>query len=188
MTSAVQSIEAVQGFFKLLESFSCNDSFKSMQNILEENTQLKERIRDVDVANRENFSTAAQYKAELDAEVGKTRGCQVGLKKLEEEKQALGRRVEELEKQSANQRKGLESTAQETTRLQKELKKREAERDAAKKIADEAARLESVANKKAGKAELALAGAIEQLKESEGKLLQLASFKLQPPELTLNDM
>ncbi|KAK6222283.1 hypothetical protein LQW54_000983 [Pestalotiopsis sp. IQ-011] len=188
MSSAVQPIDAVEGFVKLVESFASNDSFKRMQNIFEENTQLKERIREVEVANRENFLTAAQIQIELDKEIGKTKECQVRLKKVVEEKQVLEKTMVKLEKESAGQTKQLDSTAQETTRLQKELKKRESERDAAQKIADNAARLEKIANEKATEAELALARAIEQLNEREDKLLQLDSFKLQPSDMTLNDI
>lgn len=188
MSSAVQPIEAVEGFVKLVESFACNDYFKRMRNIFEENAQLKERIREVEVANREIVLTAAQIKTELDQEIGKTKECQVSLNQLVEAKQVLEETVQKLKKQSADQTKQLDSTAQHTTRLQKELKKLESERDAAKKTAVEAAQLEKIASEKKTKAESTLAKAIEQLKKSEDVLIQLDSFKLQPPDMTLNDM
>lgn len=188
MSSTVQSIEAVKRFVKLLDSFSSDDSFKSLQHILKENTHLNERVRDLDVTNRENLLKAAQIKTELDVETKKTEECRVEFEKVTKDKQLLERRVEELRQLSAKQKEELDSTAQETTRLQKQLKKREAEVDTARKNAEEAARLGELANERGAEAELALSVANEQLKDRENELSQLTAFKVQPPDINLQDV
>ncbi|KZL81542.1 hypothetical protein CI238_07947 [Colletotrichum incanum] len=187
MASQMNSPQPVESFVKLFQTISKDPSFSQLKALVEENERLRVSSASLKTAYDENLRTVANLQQDVQRELGRTAKKAAELESAKKTANELKHNIEQAENTLKEKESELAVNAEGMSKLQGELKKREAQ----------AAQLQQALEGEksdADKARKAEHEAREQMKElrterdeKEARLRKLDSFVIklhpQPPDV-----
>ncbi|KAK8877814.1 hypothetical protein PGQ11_002760 [Apiospora arundinis] len=181
-TEAERSHQAVCAVVRDISSLVANDDFKYLDGLIQDNSRLDADIKELSIARKQDRKNIVELEANLAEEKSLTTASNVKLEKAEKRIEELQRGEEEANKKISAQREELDANGVEMTRLQKALKKTEADVQGANTKAELEATRALAAEGRVAEATKQLTEAEDNLQNLTIKLNRLESFKPEPKE------
>ncbi|KAK8121561.1 mei5 protein [Apiospora kogelbergensis] len=181
-TEPERSHQAVCTVVRDISSLAANDEFKYLDGLIQDNSRLDAEVKELSIARKQDRKSIAELEADLAEEKSLTAASNVKLEKAKRKIEELQRTEEEANKKISAQRQELEANGGDMTKLQKAIKKSQAD----VRESNAKAELETT---RALAAEGSVAEVTKQLTEAEKNLQsltielnQLESFKPEPKD------